>query len=85
MRKGWTIMKLALLTMAALAVFAGQGSAQSSAASPVQNARQACRDDAQKLCPGKRGPEARDCLLNAGDKVKQACRDALAKLPPPKS
>lgn len=80
-------MKRALLALATLATFAAQVSAQTSAPAPsdVQSARQACRVDAQKLCPGKRGTQARDCLLGAGDKVTQACREALAKLPPPKS
>jgi len=80
-------MKLALLALAAMTMFATQASAQaaSQSLSEVRAARQACRTDAQKLCPGKRGPEARDCLTSAGDKVSQSCRDALAKLQPPKS
>lgn len=53
----------------------------------TQNARKACRSDAMKVCPGKRGNEARACLEGNAEKISTNCKDALAKLPPvaPKS
>jgi hypothetical protein len=50
-----------------------------------QAARKACRADAIKLCPGKRGREALACLRGSADKVSAECKDALAKLPQPTS
>jgi hypothetical protein len=58
-------------------------SAPSAAGAP--NARQACRADAQKLCPGKRGREAAACLRTNADKISADCKDALAKLAAPPS
>jgi hypothetical protein len=49
----------------------------------VQNARKACRSDAMKLCPGKRGNEAAACLRSNSDKITADCKSALAKVPAP--
>jgi uncharacterized membrane protein len=60
-------------------------SAPSASEAGVPNARQACRADAQKLCPGKRGREAAACLRSNADKISSDCKDALAKLAAPPS
>ena len=49
----------------------------------MQNARKACRSDAMKLCPGKRGNEAAACLRSNADKITAECKSALAKVPAP--
>jgi hypothetical protein len=76
-------MKVALLMLiAALGTTAVAQDTQTPAPNPnTQSARKACRSDAMKFCPGKRGNEAAECLRNS-DKVSQDCKDALAKLPP---
>ena len=38
----------------------------------------ACRDDAQKLCPDKRGPDRRACMQANKDKVSDGCKAAMA-------
>lgn len=60
-------------------------SAPSASAPEASNARKACRSDAQKLCPGKRGREAAACLRTNADKISADCKDALSKLPAPPS
>jgi hypothetical protein len=67
-----------------IALLAAGAQAQTSAPSPeVQGARKACRADAHKLCPGKRGMEAAACLRSNSDKISPDCKSALTKLPPP--
>jgi hypothetical protein len=36
-----------------------------------------CRDDGQKFCADKRGPERRACLTENKDKLSDACKAAL--------
>jgi hypothetical protein len=38
----------------------------------------ACRDDAQKLCAGKTGPDRRACMEENKDKLSDACKAARA-------
>ncbi|HEY1876200.1 MAG TPA: hypothetical protein VGG66_01980 [Rhizomicrobium sp.] len=38
----------------------------------------ACRDDAQKLCPDKRGPDRRACMEANKDKLSDGCKAAMA-------
>jgi hypothetical protein len=89
-------MRLAsLILISALAAAAGvqadtptpapSTSASSTSAPGAPSARQACRADAQKLCPGKRGREAAACLRSNADKISAECKDALAKLAAPPS
>lgn len=82
-----------IVALAASAGVRGQteapaGDAQMAPPSGVaKSARKACRSDAMKVCPGKRGSEARACLESNADKISTDCKDALGKLPPaaPKS
>jgi hypothetical protein len=77
-------MKLVSLVILAVLTFNVGAQAQSAPNSPeVQNARKACRSDAMKLCPGKRGNEAAACLRSNSDKITADCRNALAKVPAP--
>ncbi len=38
----------------------------------------ACRDNAQKLCAGKTGPDRRTCMEENKDKLSDACKAARA-------
>jgi hypothetical protein len=38
----------------------------------------ACRDDAQKLCAGKTGPDRRACMEENKEKLSDACKAARA-------
>jgi hypothetical protein len=38
----------------------------------------ACRDDAQKLCPDKRGRDRRVCMVSNKDKLSDGCEAAMA-------
>jgi hypothetical protein len=38
----------------------------------------ACRDDAQKFCSDKTGPDRRQCMQDNKDKFSDACKAALA-------
>jgi hypothetical protein len=79
---------LLLVTLAAAATAQAQtppssDSSPAPSADSTQSARQACRSDAMKVCPGKRGAEAKACLESNSDKISANCKDALAKLPAP--
>jgi len=76
--------KLASLLVLVSALLVAGVQAQTPANSAdVQNARKACRSDAMKLCPGKRGNEAAACLRGNSDKITADCKSALAKVPAP--
>jgi hypothetical protein len=38
----------------------------------------ACRDDAQKLCPDKQGPDRRACMETNKEKLSDGCKSAMA-------
>ena len=38
----------------------------------------ACRDDMQKYCAGKMGPDRRACMQDNHDKLSDACKKAIA-------
>ena len=38
----------------------------------------ACRDDAQKFCADKMGPDRRACMQENHDKLSDACKKAIA-------
>ncbi len=75
------LVSVSILVTLTLAALAQAQTAPSSA--EVQNARKACRSDAMKLCPGKRGNEAAACLRSNSDKITADCKSALAKVPAP--
>ena len=38
----------------------------------------ACREDAQKRCAGKMGPDRRACMMDNHDKLSDGCKKAIA-------
>ncbi len=38
----------------------------------------ACRDDMQKFCADKTGPDRRQCMMDNKDKLSDACKAAMA-------
>ena len=43
----------------------------------------ACREDAQKFCADKHGPDRRACMQDNKDKLSDGCKAALATMRPP--
>jgi hypothetical protein len=74
---------LSVLILAALTLATGAQAQTAPSSSDVQNARKACRSDAMKLCPAKRGNEAAACLRSNAEKITAECKSALAKVPAP--
>ena len=73
-----TIKKM-MLAAAVLAMGASAALAQNGAPPRAAAARMsACRDDAQKLCPDKTGPDRRACMEANKDKLSDACKAARA-------
>ena len=69
-----------ILTAALLAAGAGTALAQNGAppAGGGGGGRtMACRDDAQKLCPDKHGPDRRACMQANKDKLSDGCKSAM--------
>jgi hypothetical protein len=70
-----TIRKL-LLMSALLTVPAGMALAQG--APPAGGRMAACRDDMQKFCSDKTGPDRRACMQANKDKLSDGCKAARA-------
>jgi hypothetical protein len=71
--------KTLMFAAAVLAAGAGAALAQNGAPPPGGGGRMAaCRDDAQKLCPDKRGPDRRACMKANEDKLSDGCKAAMA-------
>jgi hypothetical protein len=71
-------MKTMMFATALLVAGAGAALAQNGSPPPGGGRMAACRDDAQKLCPDKRGPDRRACLEANKDKVSDGCKAAMA-------
>lgn len=74
-------MTIKTMMFAAVVLTAGAGAAlaQNGAPPPSGGGRlAACRDDAQKLCPDKRGPDRRACMVANEDKLSDGCKAAMA-------
>ena len=77
-------MKIRTMIVAAALLTAGAGLAlaQNGAPPPAGSGSggrmAACRDDAQKLCPDKRGPDRRACMEANKDKLSDGCKAAMA-------
>ncbi len=69
-----------MLAAALLAVGVGTALAQNGAPPPGGGGGRmmACRDDAQKLCPDKHGPDRRACMESNKDKLSDGCKSAMA-------
>ncbi len=89
-----TLALAAAMTLPALAVSAqtppaggmsgpGSMSGPGGMAGPGGGRLAACRDDSQKYCADKRGPDRRACLNDNKDKLSADCKAALAAAPPP--
>ncbi len=69
-------MKIKMLMAAALlAATAGAAFAQTP---PAGGGMAACREDAQKFCADKTGPDRRACMETNKDKLSDACKAARA-------
>ena len=62
----------AMLAMGASAALAQNG------APPAGGRMMACRDDAQKFCSDKHGPDRRACMQANKDKLSDGCKAAMA-------
>jgi hypothetical protein len=74
-------MTITTMMFAAVLLTAGAGAAlaQNGAPPPGGGGRmEACRDDAQILCPDKRGPDRRACMEANKDKLSDGCKAAMA-------
>jgi hypothetical protein len=69
-----------ILTAALLAAGASTALAQNGAPPPGGGGGRmmACREDAQKLCPDKHGPDRRSCMQANKDKLSDGCKSAMA-------
>ena len=65
----------AMLTMGAGAALAQNGAPPAGGGG---GRMAACRDDAQKLCPDKHGPDRRACMQANKDKLSDGCKSAMA-------
>ncbi len=72
--------KTMMLAAAVLAMGTGAALAQNGAppAGGGGGRMMACRDDAQKLCPDKHGPDRRSCMEANKDKLSDGCKSAMA-------
>jgi hypothetical protein len=70
--------KTMVLAAAVLAMGAGTAFAQNGPPPGGGGGMSACRDDAQKLCPDKTGPDRRACMEANKDKLSDACKAARA-------
>jgi hypothetical protein len=61
--------------LVALALLAGAAAAQTP---PPGGGMSACREDAQKFCAGKMGPDRRSCMKDNRDKLSDSCKAAIA-------
>jgi hypothetical protein len=67
-----------MLVGAMLAMGTGAALAQNGAPPAGGGGRMmACRDDAQKLCPDKHGPDRRACMETNKDKLSDGCKSAM--------
>jgi hypothetical protein len=66
-----TMMMAAALVMAASGAYAQQSGGQGGGMA-------ACREDAQKFCADKTGPDRRTCMEANKDKLSDACKAARA-------
>jgi hypothetical protein len=72
-------MKIRLLLAATLlAASAGLAGAQTTPPPGGGGPMAACRDDMQKFCADKTGPDRRACMQDNHDKLSDACKQAIA-------
>jgi hypothetical protein len=68
------MMAAAVLAVAASGAYAQQGGGQGGGGGGMA----ACREDAQKFCADKTGPDRRTCMEANKDKLSDACKAARA-------
>ena len=71
-------MKIKKMMLAAAVLAMGASAAMAQNGPPPSGGMSACRDDAQKLCPDKTGPDRRACMEANKDKLSDACKEARA-------
>jgi hypothetical protein len=67
-----------LMTAALLAATASTAFGQGAQTPPAGAGMAACREDAQKFCADKTGPDRRACMEANKDKLSDACKAARA-------
>jgi hypothetical protein len=70
--------KTVILAAVLLAAGAGGAFAHGAGAPPGGGRMAACRDDAQKFCSDKHGPDRRACMEANRDKLSDGCKAAMA-------
>ncbi len=70
--------KTMLTAAALLATISGAALAQGAGAPQGGGGMAACRDDAQKFCADKTGPDRRACMEANKDKLSDSCKAARA-------
>ena len=72
------IIRKMMMAAAVLAVAASGAYAQQSGGQGGGGGMAACREDAQKFCADKTGPDRRTCMEANKDKLSDACKAARA-------
>lgn len=72
------IIKPWVLAAGFICLAAGSAPAQTAGPSQGGGRMAACRDDVQKLCPDKHGPDRRACIQANKDKLSDRCKAAIA-------
>lgn len=81
MRKVRMAVATLCLMGAALAQMPGGGPPSPEMIAAREAMQKACDGDMKKLCSGKEGREAMQCMRGSMDKVSASCKDAMAKMP----
>lgn len=77
----WTMAATLCLATGALAQMPGGGAPSPEMIAAREAMQKACDADMKKLCSGKDGREAMQCLRSSMDKASASCKDAMAKMP----
>jgi hypothetical protein len=79
----WMTAVALCLTSTAFAQAPGGGPPSPDMMAAREAMQKACATDMQKMCSGKEGREAMQCLRGSQDKASAGCKDALSKMPAP--
>ena len=79
--KLWVMATALGLASGALAQMPGGGAPSPEMIAAREAMQKACDADMKKLCSGKDGREAMQCLRSSMDKASASCKDAMGKMP----
>lgn len=79
--KLWTMAAALCVATGALAQMPGGGAPSPEMVAARDAMMKACDADMKKLCSGKEGREAMQCLRGSMDKASASCKDAMGKMP----